>query len=96
MRASAIRAEQLLGASTSLPTLWPDRGRFLGLQRTGRWTFGQHGDPAKRLHFPPEHQAVVAETGHLELLASEAVAGAVVRWLGLARTTARAEELQYS
>lgn len=43
---------------------------------------GQHRDPSKRLHFPPEQQAVVAETGHLELLSSEEVAARVVGWLG--------------
>ncbi|MEO3690403.1 alpha/beta hydrolase [Roseateles paludis] len=42
---------------------------------------GHHRDPARRLLFPPDHQAIVPDTGHLELLSSAAVAGHLMRWL---------------
>ena len=42
---------------------------------------GQHREPARRLAFHADRQAVVHETGHLELLSSAAVAEILTRWL---------------
>lgn len=42
---------------------------------------GQHRDPALRLAFHNERQAVVHETGHLELLSSTKVTEILTRWL---------------
>jgi pimeloyl-ACP methyl ester carboxylesterase len=42
---------------------------------------GQHRDPALRLAFHNERQAVVHETGHLELLSSTKVTAILTRWL---------------
>ncbi len=43
---------------------------------------GQHADPARRLAFAPERQAVVHDTGHLDLLCSPEVYGLLRQWLG--------------
>ncbi|MCW5636414.1 MAG: alpha/beta hydrolase [Rubrivivax sp.] len=43
---------------------------------------GQHPDPDRRLDFEPARQAVVFETGHLDLLSSAEVHGLLRRWLG--------------
>ena len=42
---------------------------------------GHHPDPARRLDFPPDQQAVVFDTGHLDLLSSAEVYGLLHRWL---------------
>jgi pimeloyl-ACP methyl ester carboxylesterase len=42
---------------------------------------GQHHDPDRRLSFAPERQAVVPDTGHLDLLSSAAVYGRLRQWL---------------
>jgi pimeloyl-ACP methyl ester carboxylesterase len=42
---------------------------------------GQHRDPARRLAFDREHQAVVHATGHLDLLASAEVFDLLRNWL---------------
>jgi pimeloyl-ACP methyl ester carboxylesterase len=42
---------------------------------------GKHNEPARRLHFAPERQAVVHDTGHLDLLASTEVYGLLQQWL---------------
>ncbi|HEV6964065.1 alpha/beta hydrolase [Roseateles sp.] len=42
---------------------------------------GQHADADRHLDFAPEHQAVVYETGHLELLSSAEVYGQLKQWL---------------
>lgn len=42
---------------------------------------GQHRDPARRLAFAPDRQAVVPGTGHLELLSSPEVYALLRRWL---------------
>ena len=42
---------------------------------------GQHRDVDRRLDFAGDRQAVVRETGHLELLASAAVCDQLGRWL---------------
>jgi hypothetical protein len=42
---------------------------------------GQDADPGRRLHFAPERQAVVCETGHLDLLSSAEVHGLLRGWL---------------
>jgi len=42
---------------------------------------GQHREPARRLAFDPDRQAVVHETGHLGLLSSPAVFEHLLRWL---------------
>jgi pimeloyl-ACP methyl ester carboxylesterase len=42
---------------------------------------GQHPEPDRRLDFAPDRQAVVFETGHLDLLSSAEVYGLVHRWL---------------
>ena len=42
---------------------------------------GQHRDPARRLTFGADRQAVVHETGHLDLLSSPAVFEHLLRWL---------------
>jgi pimeloyl-ACP methyl ester carboxylesterase len=46
-----------------------------------RSALGQHDNPAHQLAFAPEHQCVLYRTGHLELLASPAVAAQLKRWL---------------
>jgi pimeloyl-ACP methyl ester carboxylesterase len=43
---------------------------------------GQHADADRHLDFAPERQAVVFETGHLELLSSAEVYGQLRQWLG--------------
>ncbi len=43
---------------------------------------GQHAEPERRLDFAPERQAVVYETGHLDLLSSAEVYGLLRGWLG--------------
>ena len=43
---------------------------------------GQHDDPAHRLAFAADRQAVVHDTGHLDLLASTQVFDLLRRWLG--------------
>ena len=43
---------------------------------------GQHREPARRLAFDAERQAVVYDTGHLELLSSAPVFEHLKRWLG--------------
>lgn len=42
---------------------------------------GQHREPARRLAFDPDRQAVVYDTGHLELLSSAPVFEHLKRWL---------------
>jgi pimeloyl-ACP methyl ester carboxylesterase len=42
---------------------------------------GQHRQPARRLKFAAEHQAVVARTGHLDLLSSPEVFAVLRGWL---------------
>ena len=42
---------------------------------------GQHGNPDLCLGFAPEHQAVVHDTGHLDLLSSAEAAALLGRWL---------------
>ena len=42
---------------------------------------GQHREPARRLNFSAERQAVVASTNHLDLLSSPAVYAQLRRWL---------------
>lgn len=42
---------------------------------------GQHRQPARRLKFAPENQAVVARTGHLDLLSSPEVFAVLRGWL---------------
>jgi len=42
---------------------------------------GQHHEPDRRLAFAADHQAVVHNTGHLDLLASAEVAGLLQQWL---------------
>ncbi len=42
---------------------------------------GQHPEPARRLDFEPGHQAVVFDSGHLDLLSSAEVYGLLHRWL---------------
>jgi len=42
---------------------------------------GLHADPRRTLDLPPAHRNVVYDTGHLELLSSEAVYCQVRRWL---------------
>ena len=43
---------------------------------------GRHDEPDRRLAFAADHQAVVHETGHLDLLASAEVFGLLRQWLG--------------
>jgi pimeloyl-ACP methyl ester carboxylesterase len=43
---------------------------------------GKHTEPERRLAFAPDAQAVVHETGHLDLLSSGEVFGVLRRWLG--------------
>jgi pimeloyl-ACP methyl ester carboxylesterase len=43
---------------------------------------GQHPEPDRRLDFAPERQAVVPDTGHLDLLSSTAVYSLLQQWLG--------------
>jgi pimeloyl-ACP methyl ester carboxylesterase len=43
---------------------------------------GQHRNPGRHLDFAPDRQAVVHDTGHLELLSSPAVYGLLREWLG--------------
>jgi hypothetical protein len=43
---------------------------------------GQHPEPDRRLAFAAERQAVVPDTGHLDLLSSAEVYGLLRRWLG--------------
>ncbi|MCC6250648.1 MAG: alpha/beta hydrolase [Rubrivivax sp.] len=43
---------------------------------------GQHADAERHLAFAPDHQAVVADTGHLQLLSSPEVAALLRQWLG--------------
>jgi hypothetical protein len=45
---------------------------------------GQHRQPARRLRFPDEHQAVVHATGHLDLLSSAEVYARLRGWLSAA------------
>jgi len=42
---------------------------------------GQHREPQRRLEFAPEHQAVVQDTHHLDLLSSQEVYGVLRQWL---------------
>ena len=42
---------------------------------------GQHPEPGRRLGFAPDRQAVVYQTGHLELLSSAGVYGLLRSWL---------------
>lgn len=42
---------------------------------------GQHNDDDRRLGFPAEHQAVVHDTGHFDLLSSPEVYGLLKQWL---------------
>jgi pimeloyl-ACP methyl ester carboxylesterase len=42
---------------------------------------GQHREPARRLAFAADHQAVVHQTGHLELLSSAEVFERLLQWL---------------
>jgi pimeloyl-ACP methyl ester carboxylesterase len=42
---------------------------------------GQHRDPDRRLAFAEDHQAVVRDTSHLDLLSSAEVYGLLRRWL---------------
>jgi hypothetical protein len=42
---------------------------------------GQHANPARRLEFAPDRQAVVADAGHLDLLSSAEVYDRVRHWL---------------
>jgi pimeloyl-ACP methyl ester carboxylesterase len=42
---------------------------------------GRHDDPARDLAFADDRQAVVHETGHLDLLSSAEVYGLLCRWL---------------
>jgi hypothetical protein len=43
---------------------------------------GKHAEPDRRLAFAADAQAVVHETGHLDLLSSAEVFGVLRRWLG--------------
>jgi pimeloyl-ACP methyl ester carboxylesterase len=43
---------------------------------------GQHHEPARRLRFAPDRQAVVPGTGHLDLLSSPEVYHLLRQWLG--------------
>jgi hypothetical protein len=43
---------------------------------------GRHDDPESHLEFAPDRQAVVHDTGHLDLLSSPEVYGLLQRWLG--------------
>jgi hypothetical protein len=43
---------------------------------------GQHRDLDRRLDFAPERQAVVHDTGHLDLLSSTEVYRLLRQWLG--------------
>jgi PGAP1-like protein len=47
---------------------------------------GQHREPARRLAFAEDHQALVHGTGHLELLSSAEVFACLRRWLTSAPT----------
>jgi hypothetical protein len=42
---------------------------------------GRHEDASRRLVFATERQAVVQETGHLDLLSSAEVSGLLQQWL---------------
>ena len=42
---------------------------------------GQHHDSSRQLNFPPDRQAVVHDTGHLDLLSSTEVYGLLRQWL---------------
>lgn len=42
---------------------------------------GEHADPSRHLAFAPERQAMVADTGHLDLLSSAQVCGLLRQWL---------------
>lgn len=48
---------------------------------SGSSALGRHRHAARRLAFPPEHQAVIHTTGHLGLLSSVAVYRQILRWL---------------
>jgi hypothetical protein len=43
---------------------------------------GQHREPARRLNFAAERQAVVHNTSHLDLLSSPEVFAVLRQWLG--------------
>lgn len=43
---------------------------------------GSHPDPRFELSFPPEHQSIVHEAGHLDLLSHPAVYGKMRDWIG--------------
>jgi hypothetical protein len=43
---------------------------------------GRHTEPRFMLTFPPSHQCVAWDTGHLDLLSSEAVYQRILQWLG--------------
>lgn len=47
-----------------------------------RSALGQHDDPARTLHFPPERQWLAYRMGHLELLHRPEVLSALRTWLG--------------
>lgn len=49
--------------------------------------FGRHPNPARALDFPAEHLFLAEGAGHLDLLASPAVAGQLERWLAGPKTS---------
>lgn len=76
-------------------TLAPQRGLLADrLNGDGlvplRSALGQHDDPARRLVFARDSQRTFYRTGHLELLASRAVAEQIVQWLAPAPPAASA------
>ncbi len=71
---------------TAAGTLAPQRGLLADrLNGDGlvplRSALGQHEDPRRRLVFARDSQRTFYRTGHLELLASAAVAAQLVQWL---------------
>jgi hypothetical protein len=62
--------------ATSAPSGLPDDGLVPVAS-----ALGQHREPARRLNFTAERQAVVASTSHLDLLSSPAVYAQLRRWL---------------
>jgi hypothetical protein len=48
---------------------------------------GQHREPARRLAFDREHQVVVQQTNHLDLLSSPEVFDALRNWLRCSATS---------
>ncbi len=64
----------------------PAKGRLLGAMLGDGLVplasaLGQHPDPARALAFLPGHSAVFADTSHMQLLSSPAVAAQLLQWL---------------